>query len=385
MCTYKFAESLATAATVCYDKRMYLMKGSYGMAGVPKYSSLADTLRAEIAMGKFQEGQPLMTEEELAARFKVSRQTVRQAISLLEDDGLVRRVRGSGTYVQHGKRKRQGSLSVTVMTTYITDYIFPSIVRGIESVLSEQGCIMNLSATYNRADTERLLLTRALEQEVDGLIIEGTKTALPNPNLALYEELRKRNIPFVMINGAYPELKPCTQVMMDDEAGGREAAEHLISHGARSIGGIFKSDDIQGHLRYRGFAEALQRSNLPVSDCAVCWFATETRDRFLLEPKQQILQAIPHLDGIVCYNDQIALRLLETLSQQNIRVPEDVSVVSFDDSAYSTICHPRLTTLRHGKEAFGRLAAQKLLRMMDGEREGSSVLPWELVVRESAR
>ena len=92
------------------------------MAEQPKYLQVADVLRKEIAEGIFQDGQTLMTEEELRFRFNVSRQTVRQAIALLEDDGLVDRRRGSGTYVRHGPRKRQGTIHVGVVTTYITDY-----------------------------------------------------------------------------------------------------------------------------------------------------------------------------------------------------------------------------------------------------------------------
>ena len=119
------------------------------MGEMPKYLQVAETLRREIAEGVFQEGQTLMTEQELRFRFDVSRQTVRQAIALLENDGLVDRRRGSGTYVHHGARRRQGAVHVGVVTTYITDYIFPSIVQGIESVLNEHGAVMNLSATYN--------------------------------------------------------------------------------------------------------------------------------------------------------------------------------------------------------------------------------------------
>ena len=108
------------------------------MAEQPKYLQVADILRREIAEGVFRDGQTLMTEEELRVRFNVSRQTVRQAIALLEDDGLVDRRRGSGTYVRHGPRHRQGTVRVGVVTTYITDYIFPAIVQGIEAVMNEQ-------------------------------------------------------------------------------------------------------------------------------------------------------------------------------------------------------------------------------------------------------
>lgn len=353
----------------------------------PKYQSVAESLRHDIANGMYQDGEALLTEAELKQKFGVSRQTVRQAIALLENDGLVLRRRGSGTYVHHGARKHSGALNVGVITTYITDYIFPSIVRGVESVLTAENCIMSLSATYNRTDHERLLLQRVLESQLDGLIVEGTKTALPNPNIALYEKLWERNIPFVFINGYYPQLPRCVSVVTDDVAGGRMAAAYLADRGFTRIGGMFKSDDMQGHLRYQGFINEMQDRGLLVRDETVCWFSTENKRRFLHdETSADFLSCLQNgLEAVVCYNDEIALELMEVLGEMQLSVPRDVSVMSFDNSAYAAVCYPKLTTLAHPKDAFGRLAAEKLLRMIAGKTETSAVLPWSLVERDSVR
>lgn len=353
----------------------------------PKYQWVADVLRKEIASGAFQDGQALLTELELKDRFGVSRQTVRQAISLLEADGLVHRRRGSGTYVTHGPRKHGSVLNVAVITTYITDYIFPSIVRGVESVLSTENCVMSLSATYNSPERERALLLRLLETPLDGLIVEGTQTALPNPNTALYEKLWERNIPLVFINGYYPQLPQAVHVVTDDEAGGSQAAEILLEAGLTRLGGVFKSDDMQGVLRHEGFMKALRARGLSPRPQDVCWFSTGNKPRFLLEePGKSFLDSLGgRVEGLVCYNDEVALQLLEQLALRGLSVPEDLSLVSFDNSAYAAVCSPKLTSLSHPKEAFGREAAGKLLRMMRGLGEKSAVLPWELVWRESVK
>ena len=353
----------------------------------PKYQAVADSLRHDIAAGVYQDGEALLTEAELKDKFGVSRQTVRQAISLLEADGLVLRRRGSGTYVTHGPRKHGGLLNVSVITTYITDYIFPSIVRGVESVLSAENCLMTLAATYNRVDHERLLLQRIIQTPPDGLIIEGTKTALPNPNAALYEKLRERNIPFVFINGFYPQLPHAVHVVTDDAQGGRMAVDYLTGRGFTRIGGVFKSDDMQGHLRYQGFSSALQDHGLPVRDEAVCWFTTENKRRFLLdETGAAFLRYLAQgVDAVVCYNDEIALVLMEALSERKLSVPKDLSILSFDNSAYASVCYPKLTSLSHPKDEFGRVAAEKLLHMIAGKKESSAMLPWSLVERDSVR
>ncbi|MEA4928655.1 MAG: GntR family transcriptional regulator [Candidatus Limiplasma sp.] len=353
----------------------------------PKYQAVADSLRHDIATGQYSDGDALLTEAELKLKFNVSRQTVRQAIALLENDGLVMRRRGSGTYVNHGARKHNGALCVGVITTYITDYIFPSIVRGVESALSAESCIMNLSATYNRTDHERLLLQRVLESPVDGLIIEGTKTALPNPNISLYEKLWERNIPFVFINGYYPQLPNAVYVVTDDVAGGRMAVTYLAERGFTRIGGIFKSDDMQGHLRYQGFSTELQERGLAVRDESVLWFSTENKRRCLRdETGLEFIRSLQSgVDAVVCYNDEIALELMDVLTGAHLSVPQDVSLVSFDNSAYAGICYPKLTSLSHPKDAFGREAAVKLMNMIAGRKETSTVMPWQWFERDSVR
>ncbi len=353
----------------------------------PKYQAVADALRRDIATGVFQDGDTLLTEEALKDKFGVSRQTVRQAIALLENDGLVVRRRGSGTYVTHGPRKHGGILQVGVVTTYITDYIFPSIVRGIEGALSHENCIMSLSATYNHTHHERALLQRLLETPVDGLIIEGTKTALPNPNIGLYEKLVERNIPFVFIHGFYPQLPRNVHVVMADEAGGRQAAEALVARGLTRLGGVFKSDDMQGHLRYQGFAQAMEAHGLPLRDEHCCWFTTENKQSFLADSAgKAFLDGLKgHVDALLCYNDEIALHLMEALGEAGLSVPRDISLISFDNSPYAGICTPKLTSLSHPKDEFGRAAALKLLRMMNGQKEQSAVMPWTLTERGSIR
>lgn len=73
-----------------------------------------------------------------------------------------------------------------MIVTYIGDYVFPSILREIEDVLSQQECTSIIYATQNQVSNERRILSRLLEEPVNGIIVEATKSALPNPNLDLY-------------------------------------------------------------------------------------------------------------------------------------------------------------------------------------------------------
>ena len=106
----------------------------------PKYSLVADTLRQEIASGRYSEGQMLPTEQLLCRRFQSSRQTIRRALSILEEERLITRRQGSGSRLREPSREEGGSgHSIAVMTTYISDYIFPSLLQGMEGVLAANG------------------------------------------------------------------------------------------------------------------------------------------------------------------------------------------------------------------------------------------------------
>ena len=362
-------------------------KDVFAVAEQPKYLLVADVLRREIAEGVFRDGQTLMTEEELRFRFGVSRQTIRQAIALLEEDGLVDRRRGSGTYVRHGpRRKMQSTVHVGVITSYITDYIFPSIVSGIESVLSENGVVMNLSATYNDSKTERSILERMLDGQVDGLIVEGVQTARDTENEDLYRRLAERNIPVLFMNAYYPGMTNIPHVVMDDYGGGRIAAREVLSRGYHKPGGMFKVDDLQGKERLRGFLDEMQSEGISIPDEHLLLFGTDERMSWQLSPKGQtfVKRLVNHeMDCMTCYNDVFAVSLMNRLQQEGMKLPDEMGFIGFDNTVYAEMATPGLTTLGHPKEAFGSLAAEKLLRMIAGERERSVNMAWTLVERES--
>ncbi|NLL38694.1 MAG: GntR family transcriptional regulator, partial [Clostridiales bacterium] len=148
-----------------------------------KYETLANKLRSKIISGVYKEGDMLPSENELVVSEKLSRQTVRKALALLESEGRISRRRGKGTFVVGNSVRRERTNNIAIVTTYISEYIFPDILRGIEQVLSQNGYTPFISATYNRVDNECEILKTLLTKPIDGIIIEGTKTALPNPNI----------------------------------------------------------------------------------------------------------------------------------------------------------------------------------------------------------
>ena len=345
-----------------------------------KYLEISETLKQEILDGKYEKEGKIPTEYELVSRFNVSRQTVRQAIGCLKNEGYLYQVQGSGTYVSKPSRqnRKSGKRSQTVMVicTYISDYIFPSIIRGIENKLSSNGITINLVATGNRVDVERRILQKILsEPDVDGIIVEGTKTGFPNPNIALYREIQKLEIPIIFLHCSYPELTNTVTVGMKEMEGGKYGITSLVSLGCRKFGAIFKSDDRQGLLRYAGFCDGLLDSGLDLDSAIVRWYTTEDVDREKDNLANRILYDFGKEDGVVCYNDQVTLAFINAYKVADRPLPK---LFSFDKSHISDIFPPEVISIGHRKEELGVVAATKMINMLDGKKEESIFLSWVL-------
>lgn len=348
-----------------------------------KYEELINYIESGIADGALKPGDKMYSENQMTEMFGVSRQTVRKAIGILEDEGIVHRVRGSGTYISSEHRENQEQCNrIAVITTYVDSYIFPKTIQGIERKLFERGYTVQIAFTNNTLEREKTIVEDLLDKgDVAGIIVEGTKSGLPNPNLCLYRRLIRRGIPILFINSYYPELE-VPHVSLDDVGAARRAVEYLIERGHRDIGAVLKLDDGQGRLRYLGYLQAMEAAGLTVTDSRMVWIDTD-------ESKQLAFCAdrlLPRLEGCtaaLCYNDQVAFQLIQLLQERGIRVPEQLSVISIDDSDLARHSEVPITSLPHPKEKLGEKAAESLLSLMAGKRDVTCEFDTRIVERSS--
>lgn len=352
-----------------------------------KYLMIVDWVKEYIRSKGLKPNDRFLTEKQLCEIHGVSRQTVRQALMLLESENIIVRVRGSGTFV--GNRTAAAAPvsvkgSIGVISTYFSDYIFPHIVTGVESILGNAGCSMQLAITHNQVCEETQALESMLANGVQGLIVEPSKSALPNPNMELYAKLRREKIPLVFFNAKYPWAdQPC--VAMDDEAAGRVVTDYLFDCGHTEIAGIFALDDLQGHKRYSGYMQSCLKHGIRESERNVMWFATSEKNDMFNYAKDKLTEFLKGKSAVVCYNDKIAVKVLKLCRDSGIKVPDDISVVGIDDSRYASICEVPLTTVHHPQKKLGEAAAELLLGMIEGRElaPGDIMFTPELVVRES--
>ncbi|MDR0671913.1 MAG: GntR family transcriptional regulator [Oscillospiraceae bacterium] len=352
-----------------------------------KYRAIVDWAKRYIEENDLTAGEKFYSETELCEIHHVSRQTVRQALAVLERQNILTKKHGSGTFVQTTRHEKANAIpTVGVIATYFSDYIFPSIVTGIERELAKNNMAMQLTTTHNHVAEETRALQAMLAQGVDGLIVEPSKSGLPNPNTALYDEIRARGIPLIFFNAKYPQ-SDFPLIAMDDKEAGRCAAEHLISLGHTSVSALLVFDDYQGQLRYKGFVECLMAHGLPIPEERVLWFSTGEWDELFAVSKERVTAMLSASTAVMCYNDKIAVELLDFCKKAGIRVPEDMSVVGIDDSSLAERCEVPLTSVSHPKQKLGEKSAALLLEMIKtgAQSDQSYLYKPRLIVRASTR
>lgn len=354
------------------------------MAGNRKYMKLVEVLKEELKTSNWKADQRFYSEHQLCQKYHLSRQTVRQAIGLLETDNLLYSVRGSGTFVtEHAVRSRnQSTRTIGILVTYLSDYIFPVIIKELEKTFTAANYYIYIASTGNSVSQERKLLQAMIDKKVDGIILEPTKSALPNPNLDIYRDLHNQGYPIICINSYYPDLN-LPLVALDDQTAGCMATKHLIDAGHTKLGAILKSDDIQGHLRYSGFQNMILAHGAEFIDDRVFWYTTEDLPN-LEDDSEHILGRLKDCTAVLCYNDQIALRLIAILQHAGIEVPRDMSVISIDDSRFAEIGLVPLTSVHNPASEVGRVAAENLLKLIAGQNidAGRLFVP-DITVRKS--
>ena len=329
-----------------------------------KYQVLMQFIQNLVEGGRLKPGDKLYSENEMCDMFHLSRQTVRKAIGLLEEEGLLKRVKGSGTYISDSRKENLEKRNrIAVVTTYVESYIFPKTIQGIEKVLFDKGYSVQISFTNNELERERSVLEDIISRDdVAGIIVEGTKSGLPNPNIPLYHKLQERRIPILFINTYYPEIQ-APHVSLNDAEAARKAVNYLIEKGHKKIGAILKLDDGQGRLRYLGYIQAMYEAGLPVTDSRLVWIDTD-ESKQLSYCMDKIISRMEQCSALLCYNDQVAFQLIRLLAERGIRVPEDLSVISIDDSDLALHSEVPITSLPHPKENLGAKAAENLLALI---------------------
>jgi LacI family transcriptional regulator len=274
---------------------------------------------------------------------------------------------------------------------------FSPMLRGIESAARQAGYDL-LIATHYGDDPRPPDGERGEAQQVAGPELRRRERLVPlgphntdgllifadNADVAEMERSHRRGFPVVLLYRSAPEGLPIPYVTIENQAGARQAVDHLIeAHGRRRIAflrGPAANED--AYWRERGYRESLATHGIPF-DPALVADGEFQEERARVEVERRLAEGL-ELDAIFAADDDSAGGALIALAQAGKRVPQDVALVGFDDTLVSRYLSPPLTTVHAPTELVGREAMRQLVRLITtGEAEPVTLLPTRLVIRQS--
>jgi LacI family transcriptional regulator len=263
----------------------------------------------------------------------------------------------------------------------IANPFFASVLRGMEDAVTERDYSIILANTDDLPAREAHSLAVLRDHQVDGLLLATARLHDP-AIMQLFED----GIPFVMVNRHTEPITP-NSVVPDDYAGSVVAIEHLLELGHRRIAHISGSDDAStGYLRAKAYLDTLRRHDVDhFPDQAGLLVRGSFRETGGYTAMQALLQLSEPPTAVFAVNDLAALGAIHAIMEAGLRVPQDISVVGFNDLFHATHMTPTLTTMQVPHREMGVRAAERLLDMVvAGIRpEQPLLLPVTLIVRQS--
>jgi GntR family transcriptional regulator, arabinose operon transcriptional repressor len=346
--------------------------------------------RERILDGRLPAGTRLPNDGELAAQYQISRDTVRQALALLVNEGLIERVQGRGTFVSQPplnggpapqlERKQIGLVLNRTPTTQLN----MNLLVGVEQAAKSHG--YSVSFTYAEGDQEQQTrdIARLRANHVLGMIIYPTGDVNHDASI---QQLQADHIPFVLIDRYFPGLA-ADYVGLDNFGGGYRATEHLLILGHRRIGFVFSHEETlrttSVHERWQGYCKALQKYEIPYDETLV---VPDFR-QLQMDTHEGLVEFLKRPDrpgGIFAVNDYVALDIMQAAKAIHLRIPEDLAVVGFDDWSFAAHLNPPLTTIVQPFMDIGLRAGTLLISRIEGIVGAPKhiELPTNLIIRES--
>jgi DNA-binding LacI/PurR family transcriptional regulator len=287
-----------------------------------------------------------------------------------------------GYKVSTTRRASTTQKTVALLITDILNPFFPEIVRGVQDEARVDNTALLLCDSAEDPQWEQKILTTLANQSVDGVIVCASRLATQDL-IAFHDRYRT---PMVVVNRriGHPDI-PC--IVVDFASAAYVAGRHLVNLGHTRIAYLAGPSATEAsQVRRMGLEQAMQEANLTL-DPELCLPGFPNVEGGF--QAASVLLSMPENErptAIMCYNDIVAIGALQAIRAHNLRVPEDISVVGFDDIAMAAHTNPPLTTIDQPKHRLGKLAMRMVRQMLQGEAiqgKGYTLVESPLVVRES--
>lgn len=335
----------------------------------PKYLQIKHLITRYFEQEHYQADQQIPTEIEFAERFQVSRGTIRQTLTELVNEGVIYKKHGVGSFFagKQARETRARSGLIGVITPAMFRYIYPRVIQGIHEILYQKGYNLVISDLGDGSDDEYPHLERMLTHGIDGLIFEPSGRTKRFQDTRTFAVIKSLTIPVVFMGWTF-ENATVSCVSLDDVEGGFRATNYLIEHGHQRIACIYMSDHEPALLRFQGCRKALETHHLPIDSRFEKARPTATWNQancaYLLT-QDLLAMGEERPTALFFFNDGAAMRGYAAIRDAGLRIPDDISVIGYDDSEMAAQADVPLTSVIHPKYQIGKWAAEMLLEQLD--------------------
>jgi LacI family transcriptional regulator len=269
--------------------------------------------------------------------------------------------------------------TVGVVIPDISNAIFAEVARGIEDIANMYRYNIILCNADKKKDKEISVINTLLEKQVDGLLFMGGTVTKEH-----IEAFKSSSVPIVLCattddNNAIPAVD------INHEKAAYDAVQLLIQQGHRNIGMISGTlqDPANGFARFQGYKKALEEANIPVVDEHIR--VGNYRYESGIEAMKYFINLADRPTAIFAATDEMAIGAIHTIQDANLKVPEDISVISVDNSRMASMVRPLLTSVAQPMYDIGAVSMRLLTKLMNKENVEVTkiVLPHELIIRKS--
>jgi LacI family transcriptional regulator len=276
--------------------------------------------------------------------------------------------------------RRQQTYTIGVIVPDSADPFYAEVVRGVEDVSFEQGYTITLCNSDGDIQKEGQYTNLLTEKRVDGILFFATS----NESRAHVRSLQKRQVPLVVVDRQVPNMES-DLVVVDNIIGGQMATRHLLEWGHRRIGCISGPINLLlSEQRLEGFRLAMAEYNLPVDERLI-----KIVNAYQYQPGYQAAQELLTLENpptaIFAFNDVLAVGVINAARELGIAVPEQLSVIGFDDLRLALYVNPALTTIGQPMYEMGEKATGMLIERIENQELAPRLqqLSLKLLVRQS--
>jgi GntR family transcriptional regulator of arabinose operon len=321
-------------------------------------------LKEQFASDAIPVGEKLPSEPELARRFSSSRPPVRQALARLIHEGLVESQQGKGTFRKGRDVASVASSDIAVILPNLSDYIYPELVEAAGAAIRERGFHALFACSEGSLSIEADILLKLLERSPRGLIISPIcpSPREPSPNQSLLLTIKSAGIPILVLDH---EWSPLSSLYLDDYEAGREAARYFYDRGHRYCGLCWKAGHRPFYFRAQGYIDELKGlSSLgdPVQfrELSLPAGPEEASSVLISAFLKEAAPKASHPLALFCANDSMALAIRRIALELGRQIPQDLSLIGFDDSPLVRIKEIDLTSFRYPSRYLGVRAVELL-------------------------